>query len=153
MNDQNVARNVGELGNINLQPLMYGGHALYCRKCMIGDPVNDGTFQHKIDGIFIPQVAADNNKPFEEGEDLALWLEVVGIGPNVGKPCSKAHARLHQRAKWFGDYANIGDLIQCPNMHATGIHRSPLASYEYFIEESVPVMIWRESDHKARDAA
>lgn len=128
--DEHVAVGVGVLGNATIRPMAFGGHCFYVRKCMTGDAVEGGDPQDRmVDGIFLPQQAADRS----------LAVEVLALGPRVGRPCSDAHMKLHQRDRVVGGDVKVGDMLVCPNMHPTGIKRSPLCEYEFFIEETVPL--------------
>jgi hypothetical protein len=76
------------------------------------------------------------------------WVEVLGKGPKVGKPCSEEHAEKFGRDTVVVDDIEIGDIVLCPREHI-GIQQSPLALCEYFIEESLPIMKAEDDDGPA----
>ena len=119
----------GELGNISLLPIQHGGHSYYVRKCLGPDI---------IDGIYMPN---DLNTV----RDCNRWNEVLAVGPNVGKRCSKLHAKAYKRPRHIGDPARVGDWLLVPKHHG-GILQSELIWYEYFIEESICWAICRVED-------
>ena len=116
-----------------MMPLAFGGHVLYVRKCVTGKQSGADFLSRRVGGVEIPEYSADRS----------LFVQVVGKGPHVGQRCSKAHARKHGRPRQLFDAVKVGDVLLCPNMHATGIERSPLVDFEFFIEESVPLGIKR----------
>lgn len=130
-----VASNVGELGTARLRPLYFGGHCYYTRKCTTGDQFGPDFWRRRLGGIEIPETAIEHS----------LTVEVLAIGPKVGKPCSKHHRKLFERVKCLDPCVRVGDLLLCPNRHS-GIQISPLVDYEFFIEESVPLAIWRNAN-------
>ena len=134
---------IDSLGEVEVKvPLAYGGHALYVRKCMTGEQVGEDFWDRHLDGIILTQQRAD----------YSLTVEVVAIGPRVGKPCTKEHYKHHERrCRCMSDVYKVGDMLLCPNDHPTGIQVSPLNSFEYFIEETVPIAIWREPNESRTD--
>lgn len=135
MNPENIAMNVGMLGDQSLIPLAFGGHALFCRKFTTGEQYDENFWNREIGGISIPQSVVDTS----------LRVEVIAIGPKVGLPASKAHRIKFDRARWFGDYYRVGQILLCPEMDI-GIKRMSVAvpgwcNYEFQIEESVPIAI------------
>ena len=124
------AEKCGELGDVRLMPIAFGGQCYYVRRCKTPDVIG---------GIEIPVTA----------QEYSDWFEVVGVGPNVNKPCSKEQQRQFKRARHIVDVAEVGDLVLCPritqnNTH-TGVRRSPVCwDYEAFIEISVPRAIWKQ---------
>ena len=127
----NVAVGAGKLGNRNLRPLYYGGHCFLVRKCFTGEQVGEDFFDRQLGGIILPQQTADRS----------LVVEVLAKGSMVGKRCSKEHKKFHNRPRCLSDDVKVGDMLLCPNMDATRIQRSPLAEFEIFIEESLPLAI------------
>lgn len=126
-----VASGIGETGTLAMLPLGFGGHAYYVRKCVTGGQVAGADFWRRhLGGIELPESVAERS----------LLVEVVGIGPRVGQPCSKEHATRFRRARCFDGHAAVGDVLLCPD-EDPGIKRSPLADWEFFIEESVPLAI------------
>lgn len=133
---ENVALDVGENFNVSLVPLHFSGHALYCRKCVTGDLAENARheFDRVVGGIILPETAVDTS----------FWLEVLALGPNVGRPCSRLHARKFRRARCIVSTYEVGDMILCPVNDDAAIFRSPLnRKSEFFIEESFPVAIYR----------
>ena len=131
---ENVARGVGELGDVDLVPMAFGGHALYCIKCVRGEQASDDFWDRRIGGIALPTDYAET----------CMTVQVVAKGPKVGKRCSKTHQKLYQRARCMVDEIEIDDFLLCPSGSVIGIKRSPICDYEFFIEESVPYLIYRE---------
>ena len=101
-------------------PTYWNGHCLYVRRCE--SPKRTGLIWHT-----------------EQFTDTSYWVEVLARGPQVGQPCSKRHAKLFERARWFGPGPNVGMLVLIPYNTHMGIKDSPFQEYEKFIEESVPV--------------
>lgn len=141
-----VARGVGSLGRANIVPTMFGGHCYYVRKCV--RPEQDG-------GIFLPEAvytkvvveSVDEETGRMSRKETGRWndlqnnvcaVEVLAKGRRVGKVCSERHAKRFKRPVWLYDDVEVGDLLLCPQGEHEGIRRSPLAEFEYFIEESVP---------------
>ena len=136
-----VAKNVGDK-SYTILPMAFAGHALYCRKCIRAESLN---------GIILPDRVRENvDKTF-------AWMEVLGVGPKVGKPCSKIHQHSFRRARCLNESIRVGDVILCPNRSPVG--QGILASVlegeggskgvmfdqqEWFIEESIPVVIYRK---------
>ena len=138
------ADEVGELANMRILPLAFSGHAYYVRKCKPPE---------KEKGIVIPKTAhmSESNN----------WAEVLGKGPKVGRPCSRhhlskyrcvvgrelraGHPDKHYLARCISDVAEVGDLLLVPNEDRR-IKRSPLCDWEFFIEESLPYLIWPQEN-------
>lgn len=155
--DTGLAKGVGENCNVDLRPMMYGGHCLYVRKTLVGDPVGDRG-DRAVNGIIIPQLFyAEASVVDGDGQTTATgqitgdpleqtcWVEVLAKGPKVGKPCSEEHAEKFGRDFVVADDIEIGDLILLPREHI-GIQRSPVAVCEYFVEESLPIVKAEEPD-------
>jgi hypothetical protein len=133
---------VGDRGDTIL-PMAYGGHSVYARKCLRAEAIK---------GIILPEYVRENR------DQNFAWLEVLGVGPQVGKPCSKAHMHQFRRARCLSDVLQKGDLIMCPIRaeFGCGLQKSPLCGLdagsqgpeydppEWFIEESIPLMIYRK---------
>jgi hypothetical protein len=126
-----AAVGVGEAGQYTIMPTAFGGHAYYVRKCVTGAQVTGGDFWRRhLDGIELPDAMVERS----------LMVEVVGIGPRVGEWCNKAHQIKFGRIRRMAEVAAVGDVLLCPDDNP-GIKRSPLADWEFFIEESVPLAI------------
>jgi len=132
-----IARGVGETADLNFLPMAYNGHCLYVRKCKTGDKQADGSYT--VGGIHLPEM----DRFYNAGSNNSFWAEVLGVGPNVGRPCPKLHGHRFRRARCLSDVAEVGDLVMLPP-EDQGIKRSPYADYEFFIEESVPLALYRE---------
>jgi hypothetical protein len=102
------------------QPTYFEGHCLYVRRCK--SPERTGLIWHT-----------------EGHVDTSYWVEVLARGPAVGKPCSKRHAELFERARYYGDGPDIGTLVLIPYNTHIGIKDSPFQEYEKFVEESLAV--------------
>jgi len=133
--DQTWTRIAGTLGNVALSPLFFGGHSFYVAKCVQGDSVNGEFWRRELEGIELPETYSDTQ----------LCVTVLAKGPRVGKPCSKEHAKRHERPICLADAVNVGDTLLCLN-RSLGIKRSPICDYEFFIEESVPLCVLREGE-------
>ena len=125
---EQIAVGIGALGRDTIRPMHFGGHCLYVRKCKVGDQVGDNPNERMVDGIILPGIA----------DERTTIVEVIAKGPKVGKPCSDKHAERFKRPTCVSDDVEIGDMLMVPIMH-DGIMRSPLAEFEYFIEETVPI--------------
>lgn len=138
MNSGKVARGVGELGNVDILPTAFGGHCFYVLKCVQGDMVDGDHLRRQVGCIEIPQCVVDRS----------MWVEVLGLGPKVGQHCSKMHSVRHRRRRCLADLdkVELGWFLLCPNMHESGILRSPLFHDEFFIEESVPHLYVKPSE-------
>jgi len=124
-----------EMGGVKFKPLAFGGHSLLCRQCVQGEQVGNDELERALNGIMLPkQYAARSN-----------WLVVVAWGPKVGTPCTKNHMKRFKRARFLDHYANVGDQILCANTPegCDGIRLAPWSTSMYFIEESVPLAIYR----------
>lgn len=158
MNETNLAKGVGTLGRDNLRPMAFGGHALYCRKCLRGDAVGEHG-DRAIGGIVLPQVVYGESTVTKDGQVVARgqtmgspleetsFVEVLAKGPRVGKPCTEEHAEKFHRDICLSDDVEIGDIVACPR-ESIGILRSPVADFEFFIEESVPLYTVEEPDEQ-----
>ena len=125
-----TARNAGQIENVNLLPMKWGGHCYLARKCMSGQSDSSDMWERHVNGIVLPEVVADRS----------CALIVLRVGPRVGQPVGEEHAKLLDRDTCVLQDIGVGDCIVCPNMHV-GIQVSPLSSDEYFIEESVPTHV------------
>jgi hypothetical protein len=125
-----IAKSVGQLGNKDIRPLHFSGHCYYVRKCLRGEQVGDDPLERHIDGVLIHEATAN----------VSNWVVVLAKGPRVGHTCSKAHARKHGRKRTLVDEVEQGDMVLLQGDHPTGVFRSPLCDYEFFIEESLPLM-------------
>ena len=118
---------------IAISPMNYGGHCYYVRKCITGEQVGPRKMDRAIGGIFLPENYADRSQ----------WVEVLAAGRNVGKRCAKWHAKKFGRARQLAGDTRVGDMLLCPN-EGLGIMPSPFGEEEFFIEESVPMAVYRE---------
>jgi hypothetical protein len=90
------------------------------------------------------------------------WAEVIGIGPNVGKPCSSEHAEKYRHDEWKRDKRASragkfepsdveGKLVHIPLPWPFTDERcmpSPVSDIEFFIEESLPTMVYEPDDRE-----
>ena len=127
-----VAAGVGALGDRTIRPLAFGGHCFYVRKCVTGQPLSADFWDRHEGGIALPQSAIEQ----------CNRAEVLAIGPNVGRSCSKSHAKQHRRARCAFDMrqVEVGDVVWLPDEHP-GMRWRDLADFEGFVEESVPFAI------------
>lgn len=134
MQDESVAY----FGKVGVRPMYFGGHALLCRQCAQGNQVGPDELDRELDGLILPKQYADRSN----------WLEVLAKGPNVGKRCTKVHQKRFKRARCLSDQVCVGDLVLCPNTPdgTDGIRLSPFSKHIYFIEESVPLVIYRKPE-------
>jgi len=109
--------------DVRFVPTYFNGHCLYVRRCK--SPERTGLIWHT-----------------ESHKDTSYWVEVLARGPGVGRPCSKRHAKMFERARWFGDGPRVGALVLIPYNTHIGIKDSPFQEYEKFIEESLPVVYY-----------
>lgn len=149
----------GVLGDVRLRPLYFEGHCFYVAKQERGTPIDGDPNRREIDGIEIPQCFRLKTEDKTTGEESwsqevdlqgrTGWVKVLAKGPNVGKPCSKHHAKLHNRPRCLDDDVDVGDRLFCPPFtQSVGIQKSPICDYEYFIEEYIPLY---KDQHKAHD--
>lgn len=142
-----LAEKVGEYGNVSMMPIAFGGHCYYVRRCVVGEQMGDDFRARMVGGIAIPEAAYIHEGGFTTIRNLwdrTCIAEVVGIGPAVGTPCSKAHQRMYKRARWIEPVVEKGDLLMFDDVnHDIRIMLSPLADYERFVEESCPIAIYK----------
>jgi hypothetical protein len=131
-----------DYGGVSIMPMAYSGHALYVRKCRPGDAVDGKEHLRALDGIVLPDAAGDRSQ----------WVEVLAVGPNVGKRCTKEHAR-RLRGAWIEQSglqdarrSNIpqdivGHLAYIAVNDDPRIKGSFMSVDEAFIEESLPVAL------------
>lgn len=130
--NENIAEGVGILGDDNVRPLMYSGHCYYVRKCITGDQYGD-FWEREVGGIAIPSTVAE----------YSTTVEVLAKGVRVGARATKIHCNKYgNRPRHIVDNVRIGDRLFCPN-RGLGIQISPFTEDEFFIEECVPLGIWR----------
>jgi hypothetical protein len=118
---------------VTLLPLAFGGRAFYVRKCRTGELVGEAKDKYyALNGIALPDRAMERS----------LYVEVVGIGPNVGSEMSKSDAeRLHRKRYINGvDEVKVGDFLLVPNEHPL-VQDSYLGDNGFYVEESVPLAI------------
>jgi len=123
-----VATDVGTYGGETVQVL---GHWLYCRKCATPE---------LADGIVIP----------EELREASNWVEVLAVGPKVGRPREWSKKKLRERkvARCLPDYYRVGDLLLMPNTHPWGLKRSPINPMdEFWVDEAIPLAIMAGDGH------
>ncbi len=108
---------------VQLAPLYFGGHCLYVRKCERPE---------KAGYLYLT----------EKQQETCYWVEVLALGPMVGRRCTKHHSKRFQRARWFGNAIRAGMLVLIPYETHLGIKDSPFRDYEKFIEESLPVLYY-----------
>ena len=133
MSNKNLAKDVGELGNITLSPIAFDCHCFYVRKTLTGEQVGESHMDRAIGSIVLPHSLVDYSN----------WCEVIGIGKNVGKPCSKRHMKKYERAKCLDNQVEVGDMVLIEDLPPKGFIRSPICNYEFFIEESVIKAIYK----------
>jgi len=131
-----------DYGGVRLMPAAYAGHSLYVRKGRSGDAVDGQEHIRALDGIVLPEKIADRSQ----------WVEVLALGPNVGGRCSKVHARQYRLA-WVEKHGMqsarvatsreslVGALVYIPVNDDPRIKQSPMSPDEFFIEESLPLVI------------
>jgi len=145
-----------DYGGAKLMPMAFAGHAFYCRKCVVGE-ATDGKFHiRNLDGIVLPETVGDASQ----------FVEILAVGPKVGKPCSEKHAR-HLRAGWVRKYGVkqarrsnlarsqelIGMLAYIPVNDDPCILRSFISPDEFFIEESLPAYLMPKEHQDEKVAA
>ena len=128
--NEGIAIGVGELCNVNLRPIAFDAHCYYVSKTLTGKQVDD-IRDRQLDGLFLPDSVIDRSN----------WCEVVAIGKNVGKPCTREHMKKFQRAKYLDKQVDVGDLVLIEDMAPFGLIRSPVANFEFFVEEGLPKAI------------
>lgn len=116
-------------------PMAFGGHCLYCRKLKMGEPDAERHLR-RFGDLVVPARSLDNAAEFK-----FVVMEIRAKGPNVGKPCTKEHAKRHKRCRCMSDCYNVGDMILMPYYSPEGGKDSPFADDEYFVEESVPLAV------------
>jgi hypothetical protein len=114
---------------------------------MRGTKVADDFMERAEKGIILPQAVTIHSGVVTTTRniwDRTTVAEVLAVGPNVGRPCSKRHMAKFKRARWLADTAGIGDLLMFEDKNfQIGIEDSPFVDYEKFVEESVPIAIYR----------
>jgi len=117
-----IAKEVGDDLKTNLLPMKYGGRSFYCRKCKQVAP----------EGLVLADIT----------EDFCFFVEVLGIGPNVGTRVTRGVAKRMKRPRQLPEEIQVGDILLCPKGNDIGIERARgLSNHEFFIEESVPLGI------------
>jgi hypothetical protein len=121
---------------IALLPVAFGGYGLYCRKREMGA---DDIEKHlrRVGALVVPSRAMDNSGQFKY-----VVMDVLAIGPNVGKKCEKAHANEYDRPRWLAESPKVGDMILLPFYDPARGKSSPYSDQEYFIEESAPLAVF-----------
>lgn len=148
-----LVENLGPELDITIEPAAFGGHCLYVRRGLPGDVEVEGTrLTVKQEGIVIPDATGYQS----------VWFEVLGVGRKFGTVASKHHTRKHRsldildyermgygksratelasRPCAVGDEV-IGKLVYIPlpwPLVDSRVQDSPFASYEFFVEESLP---------------
>lgn len=128
------------------------GHYLYVRKCETSDVFDEH-------GDLLLQLP-------DWSKDYSLWVEILGIGDRVATRRSDRDWKRYMDGRknrvksgvWerpivrcMADYYRIGDLCLCPEDHPWGILQSPYHEAEFFIDETVPELIYREGGHNGKD--
>lgn len=148
--DPCLAVDAGEFADRTFRPIAFGGHCFYVRRCVVGEKFGDDFRDRMIKGIVLPQTVANKKGGFTIQKDIwdrSQIAEVIAKGPRVGTPCSKDHMHRYKRARFLEDSVSIGDLLLFDNSNFNpGILESPFASFEKFVEESVPIAIYRTGD-------
>ena len=116
-----------------LIPMHFGGHCYLVRKCVTGDK-DGGVEGQRVGDIYIQDRTAD----------YSLIVEILAVGLNVGRRCSKKHALIHSRARHLVFRAEVGDRLFCDENKREGVLEATWMSnsaspVDYFIEESVPI--------------
>ena len=137
MNDEQVAQDVGIMGGRSARPLFFGGHSVYVRKCLPGEQWGDDILTRHMGGIILPDQSSQTIE-FENSADTTNWVEILALGPKVGKPASKSHCKEFERARWFGSNLEVGMMAHVEKSDGLGIQISILnPGVEFFIEESL----------------
>ena len=126
-------RDVVIFGHESIRPLAFGGHCYWVRKCMTGRQVGNDKFDRMVGLLFVTQGWAERS----------LIVEVLAIGPRVGKPCAKRHMHYYKRAKYLEPQVEVGDLLLCPDDNHPGIKVVPGIDCDYLIEEGLPLAIYK----------
>jgi hypothetical protein len=135
----------GTLNEYRIRPTAYGGHCFYVRKTLPGDAVDSqDPAVCAVGGVIIPPAMGNQT----------VWFECRAIGANVGKPCSAVHAKKHRAeiVKAHGLRAAMAArdvphevngkrlLIALPwPLVDERVHASPIADFEAFVEETLPL--------------
>ena len=119
------------------------GHWIYVRKCVAQDVIDKATGKLLLE---LPQWSKDfAEQPF-------AWVEVLAIGPKVGKPALGDYwlerKATQKYAKHIPNEMEIGDLVLIPNQPWKFMHSpyAPTKGIDFFIDETVPVCISREDE-------
>jgi len=144
-----------DYGGVKLMPMAFAGHAFYCRKCTVGEATNGIFHVRNLGGVILP----------DDIGDTSLFVEILAVGPKVGKPCSPKHAR-HLRAEWNEKYGveharrsnlardgMVGMLAYIPVNDDPRIKQSVISPDEFFIEESLPAYLIPKEHQDERVAA
>ena len=137
-NDEQWTQDAGETGDERLRPTAFGGHCFYVRKCVTGREIAGNFARREVGGIELPQRSADYSE----------FAVVLAKGANVGKKCTKEHAKTFKRHRRLYDAVRVGDMLRLPPDHS-GIRRRDAAvggecHWEAWVEESVPLGIVEE---------
>ena len=135
----------GTLNEYRIRPTAFGGHSFYVRRTLPGDA---GDRQDpkvcSVGGVIIPPAMGNQT----------VWFECRAIGANVGKPCTATHAKKYRaeivckhglRAAMAprdvpAEVRGKRLLIALPwPLVDERVHASPLADFEAFVEESLPL--------------
>jgi len=135
--------NAWEVGGYAVHPLVFGGHSLLAREVHAGEQDDDGNVL--VGGIVMPRQVRVGNSYVDVVKKISNWLQVIGIGPRVCQPCSKAHMHVFGRCKCMSMAYSKGDLILVPDYapNGVGLAKSPFSDEIWFVEESVPLAVWR----------
>jgi len=141
-----------------LLPTAFGGHCYYVRRCYTGGlaQIAKSDMDRQVGGIILPECLGN----------AAEWGEVLGVGPRVGLRCSADHARKYRSKLWeqegraacmarMAPDDMVGKLVHIPLLWPfkdVRAVRSPVAYWEFFIEESLPTMVWEGAEQAERVA-
>lgn len=111
------------------------GHWLYVRKCKVPDIIDSATGKVLLE---LPALTKDF------ADQLFAWVELLGKGPEVGKPSSGAYGKERKQrgyARHIPDVLNIGDLLLIPIQPWKMMHSPycPVQGIDFFIDETVPL--------------
>lgn len=139
----------------------FDGHCYLIRRCLLGDKVEGYEGERKLGGIVLPYFCDGMSHECDAADvglnpvtNPNLWGVVALLGPRVGKPCSKKHAREFCRACWYGDYARKDDMVLV-NHSGRGIEVKAELGYCFgeseddswvLVEESKVMAIWRDDE-------
>jgi len=141
----------GTHNEYQIRPTAYGGHAFYVRRTLPGDAADPQDPKVcSVGGVIVPPSMGNQT----------VWFECRAIGPKVGQPCSETHAKKYRmaildrykhnkrdgmlaatsRTEYPKDLIGKRLLIALPwPLSDERVHISPLADFEAFVEETLPI--------------